>query len=109
MANYELEAYAQHIDRSRLDYYIERQRQLFEAAKPALLERYLGEYVAFEDGRISKSGLSCIHEELLLSSHFQQPNHSVLVGRLFPWNRIHATFPGTALTAPMSPGRVKGH
>jgi hypothetical protein len=60
MANHELEAYTQHIDRNRLDY-IERQRQLFEAAKPALLERYLGEYVAFEDGQILDHDLNRQH------------------------------------------------
>ncbi len=39
------------IDRDRLEY-MERQRTLFDEAKPNLLERYLNEYVAFEDGQV---------------------------------------------------------
>jgi hypothetical protein len=39
------------IDPDRLEY-IDRQQQLFNEAKPRLLEQYLNEYVAFEDGLI---------------------------------------------------------
>jgi hypothetical protein len=39
------------IDRDRLDY-MARQQQLFDAAKPTLLETYLNQYVAFEDGQV---------------------------------------------------------
>lgn len=39
------------IDRDRLEY-MERQQQLFDAAKPILLETYLNQYVAFEDGQV---------------------------------------------------------
>ncbi|MBE9031925.1 hypothetical protein IQ266_19500 [filamentous cyanobacterium LEGE 11480] len=42
---------AKYIDRDRLAY-IEHQRQLFEQAKPNLLEQYSGEYVAFEDNQV---------------------------------------------------------
>ena len=31
---------------------MERQGRLYEEAKPALIEEYLGEYVAFEDGKV---------------------------------------------------------
>jgi hypothetical protein len=41
----------QYIDADRLAY-IGRQRQLFDAAKPMLLETYLNEYVAFENGQV---------------------------------------------------------
>jgi hypothetical protein len=51
MTQEELEKYAQVIDRDRLEY-ISDQRSLFDAAKPGLLEKYLNEYVAFEDGQV---------------------------------------------------------
>ncbi len=51
MTEEELKHYSQYIDRERLEY-MERQGALFEEAKPALVEQYLDEYVAFEDGRI---------------------------------------------------------
>lgn len=51
MTQEELNFYSKYIDRDRLEY-IERQSKLFEAAKPGLIDRYLGEYVAFEDGQI---------------------------------------------------------
>ncbi|MEO1386703.1 MAG: DUF5678 domain-containing protein [Cyanobacteria bacterium J06634_6] len=51
MTKEELEKYSKYIDRDRLEY-IERQGQLYEEAKPALLKKYLGEYVAFEDGKV---------------------------------------------------------
>ena len=51
MTEEELEKYSQYIDRDRLEY-MERQGRLYEEAKPALLEQYLGEYVAFEDGKV---------------------------------------------------------
>jgi hypothetical protein len=46
-----LEKYSQYIDRDRLEY-INRQSDLFDAAKPMLLEQYLNQYVAFEDGQV---------------------------------------------------------
>jgi hypothetical protein len=51
MTQEELDRYSQYIDRDRLEY-IGHQRQLFDEAKPALLEHYLNEYVAFEDGQV---------------------------------------------------------
>jgi hypothetical protein len=45
------EELSKYIDRDRLEY-IGRQRQLFDAAKPMLLENYLNEYVAFENGQV---------------------------------------------------------
>ena len=51
MTEEELEKYSQYVDRDRLEY-MERQGQLYEEAKPALLEQYLGEYIAFEDGEV---------------------------------------------------------
>ncbi|MEL7069319.1 MAG: hypothetical protein AAGN15_11795 [Cyanobacteria bacterium J06581_3] len=51
MTKEELEEYSKYIDRDRLEY-IERQGQLYEEAKPALLEQYLDEYVAFENGEV---------------------------------------------------------
>jgi hypothetical protein len=47
----ELDKYSQYIDRDRLEY-IAHQRQLFDEAKPMLLENYLNEYVAFENGQV---------------------------------------------------------
>jgi hypothetical protein len=47
----ELDKYSQYIERDRLEC-ISQQRQLFDAAKPMLLEHYLNEYVAFEDGQV---------------------------------------------------------
>jgi hypothetical protein len=44
----------QFIDRDRLEY-MERQRDLFDGAKPALLEKYLNQYIAFEDGQVLDS------------------------------------------------------
>lgn len=51
MTEKELETYSKYIDRERLEH-MEYQGQLFEAAKPTLIEKYLGEYVAFEDGQV---------------------------------------------------------
>jgi hypothetical protein len=51
MTKEELDRYSQYIDRDRLEY-IGHQRQLFDEAKPILLEHYLNEYVAFEDGQV---------------------------------------------------------
>ena len=51
MTKEELDFYSRYIDRDCLEY-IERQSELFEAAKPTLIDRYLGEYVAFEDGQV---------------------------------------------------------
>ncbi len=42
------------IDRDRLDY-MARQRHLFDDAKPVLLEKYLNQYIAFEDGQVLDS------------------------------------------------------
>jgi hypothetical protein len=39
------------IDQARLEY-MDRQTELFEAAKPLLLEQYWNEYVAFEEGQV---------------------------------------------------------
>jgi transcriptional regulator with XRE-family HTH domain len=50
MTQEEIAKYAD-IDRDRLEY-IEHQRALFDAAKPALMAEYLDEYVAFEDGQV---------------------------------------------------------
>jgi hypothetical protein len=47
----ELERYSQYVDRDRLEY-IDRQQQLFDGARPELVEDYLNEYVAFEDGQV---------------------------------------------------------
>jgi hypothetical protein len=47
----ELERYSQYLDRDRLEY-IDRQQQLFDAARPKLAAEYLNEYVAFEDGQV---------------------------------------------------------
>jgi hypothetical protein len=51
MTEEEIAEYSQYIEPERLRY-IEHQGELFEAAKPALIEQYLGEYVAFEDGQV---------------------------------------------------------
>jgi hypothetical protein len=47
----ELERYSQYMDRDRLEY-IDRQQRLFDEARPELVEDYLNEYVAFEDGQV---------------------------------------------------------
>ena len=41
----------QYIDRDRLAF-LDRQQSLFDAAKPQLLDLYLNQYVAFEEGQI---------------------------------------------------------
>jgi len=51
MTDEELAKYSQYIDPERLEY-IEHQGALFDEAKPELIEQYLGEYVAFEDGQV---------------------------------------------------------
>ena len=40
-----------HLAISRLEY-LDRQKNLYESIKPELVDRYLGEFVAFEDGRV---------------------------------------------------------
>jgi hypothetical protein len=42
---------SKYIDHDRLAY-LERQQALFDAAKLELLQRYRGQYVAFEDGQV---------------------------------------------------------
>jgi hypothetical protein len=51
MIQEELTQNLQGIEPARLAY-MDRQTELFEAAKPVLLEQYLNEYVAFEDGQV---------------------------------------------------------
>lgn len=40
-----------HLEASRLEY-LDRQKSLYESIKPKLVDRYLGEFIAFEDGKI---------------------------------------------------------
>jgi hypothetical protein len=40
-----------HIETSRLEY-LDRQKSLYESVKPELVDRYLGEFIAFEDGQV---------------------------------------------------------
>jgi hypothetical protein len=40
-----------HLEASRLEY-LDRQKNLYESLKPELVERYIGEFIAFEDGRV---------------------------------------------------------
>jgi hypothetical protein len=40
-----------HLEPSRLEY-LDRQKKSYESIKPELVERYLGEFIAFEDGRV---------------------------------------------------------
>jgi hypothetical protein len=40
-----------HLATSRLEY-LDRQKSLYESVKPELVDRYLGEFIAFEDGRV---------------------------------------------------------
>jgi transposase len=48
------------VNRDRLEY-MERQQKLFDEAKPVLLEHYLNEYVAFEDGKVVDHDVDRIH------------------------------------------------
>ena len=45
------------LEPSRLQYF-EIQKALYETAKPQLIEQYLGEFIAFEDGRVLDHDLS---------------------------------------------------
>jgi hypothetical protein len=40
-----------HLDTARLEY-LDRQKNLYESMKPELVDQYLGEFIAFEDGRV---------------------------------------------------------
>ncbi len=40
-----------HLDAARLEY-LDRQKKMYEQMKPELVDRYLGEFIAFEDGRV---------------------------------------------------------
>ena len=40
-----------HLATSRLEY-LDRQKKLYQSIKPELVDRYLGEFIAFEDGRV---------------------------------------------------------
>jgi hypothetical protein len=51
MTEEELDKYSQYFDRDRL-IYMDRQQRLFDEARPKLLETYLNQYVAFEDGQV---------------------------------------------------------
>ena len=46
-----------HLATSRLEY-LDRQKNLYESIKPELVDRYLGKFVAFEDGRVLDHDLS---------------------------------------------------
>ena len=45
------------LEPARLQYF-EIQKALYETAKPQLIEQYLGEFIAFEDGRVLDHDLS---------------------------------------------------
>ena len=45
------------LEPSRLQYF-EIQKALYETAKPQIIEQYLGEFIAFEDGRVLDHDLS---------------------------------------------------
>jgi hypothetical protein len=40
-----------HLDAARLEY-LNRQKKMYEQMKPELVDRYLGEFIAFEDGLV---------------------------------------------------------
>ena len=40
---------AKNIESSRLEYF-DRQKDMYDRARPELVDRYLGEFIAFEDG-----------------------------------------------------------
>jgi hypothetical protein len=55
-------------DASRLEYF-DRQKALYARAKPELVDRYSGEFVAFEDGRVLDHDLD---EQKLVQRVYQQ-------------------------------------
>jgi hypothetical protein len=65
------------LDRSRLEYF-ENQKTLYEIAKPALVEQYLGEFIAFEDGRVLDHDLN---EQKLVQRVYQQYGYRDLLIR----------------------------
>jgi proteasome lid subunit RPN8/RPN11 len=56
------------LEPARLKYF-EIQKALYETAKPELVERYLGEFIAFEDGRVLDHDSS---EQTLVQRVYQQ-------------------------------------
>jgi hypothetical protein len=58
----------QPLDISRLEYF-DRQKALYDRVKPELVDRYLGEFVAFEDGHILDHDLD---EKKLVQRVYQQ-------------------------------------
>jgi hypothetical protein len=58
----------QPLDTSRLEYF-DRQKALYDLVKPELVDRYLGEFVAFEDGHILDHDLD---EKKLVQRVYQQ-------------------------------------
>ena len=57
-----------HLAISRLEY-LDRQKNLYESIKPELVDRYLGAFVAFEDGRVLDHDSS---EQTLVQRVYQQ-------------------------------------
>jgi hypothetical protein len=56
------------LEPSRLKYF-EIQKALYEIAKPQLVKQYLGEFIAFEDGRVLNHDSS---EQILVQRVYQQ-------------------------------------
>jgi hypothetical protein len=71
-----------YVTSERLEY-LDRQEALFDAAKPQLLQTYLGEFVAFEDGivldhdrneqtLVQRVFVQCPHQDLLIRQVLEQ-------------------------------------
>ncbi len=68
-----------HLKASRLKY-LDRQKALFDRAKPELVDRYLGKFVAFEDGRILDRDLD--RQKLVKRVYRQYSDRDLLIERV---------------------------
>lgn len=85
MTEEELVKYSKYIERDRLEY-IERQGQLFDQAKPELLKKYLGEYIAFEDGQVLDHD---VDERRLLDRVYEKFGYrDLLIQEMSPYERV---------------------
>jgi hypothetical protein len=78
------------LDRSRLEYF-DNQKALYETAKPALVEQYLGEFIAFEDGRVLDHDLN---EQKLVQRVYQQYGYRDLLIRQVWLEEPHLSIAG---------------
>lgn len=88
---------------SRLEYF-DRQKALYDRAKPELVDRYSGEFVAFEDGRVLDHDLD---EQKLVERVYRQYGYRDLLIKQVWLDEPHLSI-GCAVHSNSSQSRIPG-